>query len=370
MLVSRPVVAVLATLAPLGIATTLATLAAAARAQPPHIGPSVLAMQQPYHLGTHAVEVAIPSGALWLGAKRGTVDSNGNLTMNAVLDHYEFTATAATLVPAVQTPMTYHVDPDGQIELDIDPQNPGTELLELFLDANGARLHTMRHALDEEAECIVALAKANGMGQGSLLGDYHFYTQHTELVGSAIEAFAEWGTISFDGVGTAAITGTEMSVDVTGTATTSPIAASESYTVAGDGTMTLDSGVGAVAADGSVFFLVLTQLASKEVGLVIGVKAGASYDHRNITGRYSTQGLELGMRTFPTLGNAAFRFAIIDGRGGAAGAAGAGAVDVGLPIPSVPGLAGIELFAQALALDPGGPGGVAMSSGCHCRLGP
>ncbi len=110
---------------------------------------------------------------------------------------------------------------------------------------------------------------------------------------------------------------------------------------------------------------------------------------------------ELGMRTFPTLGNANWRFAITAGLGaapaglaigfgasatglpiagglvwvdpalvvatpfvplgGTAGVNGDGSVDVALPIPASTAYAGLTLVSQAFVLDPAAPGGVAMS---------
>ncbi len=118
---------------------------------------------------------------------------------------------------------------------------------------------------------------------------------------------------------------------------------------------------------------------------------------------------ELGMRTFPTLGNAGWRFAVIDGRGGAAtivaigfgsgppsgtplaggllfvdpvqivatpfvvlsgptGVPGIGLADLPVAIPSQPGFAGVRLYAQALVLDAAAPGTVAMSRGFEAVL--
>lgn len=111
---------------------------------------------------------------------------------------------------------------------------------------------------------------------------------------------------------------------------------------------------------------------------------------------------ELGMRTFPTLGNANWRFAITDGLsgapavlalgfvpapgipfaggllwldptrivaspflvlGGPPGIPGGGSVDVPLPIPPQVQFLGPALLAQALVLDPAAPATIAMSRG-------
>ncbi|MDG2263268.1 MAG: hypothetical protein P8N50_13130, partial [Actinomycetota bacterium] len=117
---------------------------------------------------------------------------------------------------------------------------------------------------------------------------------------------------------------------------------------------------------------------------------------------------ELGMRGFPTVGNAAWSWAIIEGIGGAGallpigfaaspigiplsggqlwldpgqivatnlivlggtpGAAGAGSADIALPIPNQASVAGVDLFTQAFILDNAAPGGVSMSRGFFIEI--
>lgn len=54
--------------------------------------------------------------------------------------------------------------------------------------------------------------------------------------------------------------------------------------------------------------------------------------------------------------------------GGSPGVAGAGSGQTALPLPNLPSFAGLELFAQAVVLDPGSAGGFAMSSGFRAEL--
>jgi hypothetical protein len=151
------------------------------------------------------------------------------------------------------------------------------------------------------------------------------------------------------------------------------------------------------------------------VGRVIEPQSNLRFGMRQVpisepfgTGTSGTSGIvpAIGMSTFPQLGNANWALTVADTIGGSlavmainfgslpgapalggqiwvnpigaytplivlagsAGVAGAGSGQTTLPLPSLPILAGQELFAQALVLDAGSAGGFAMSSGFRAEL--
>ena len=514
---------------PLAPLVVLLAVCSPALGQSSQIGPSVLDLTRDYHVGLYSASIDVPGGAVHLFAQRG----GGGLhlgtggTVAGALDSYEWSGAGGTFTPNDPLAGTYFVAPDGRIEFDLDPQNPGTELFEAWMAPDGEAFHMARYELDSEAVSLLALAKSSGHTNASLAGTYRICAQRLELATGGYETTAEHGTVVFDGVGGAVFTGTEMFVATNGIATTTPASGSASYVVAADGALSLAGGVdgvGAIDATGDVFFFVTASATSSEVGMTIGVRvaqnsnlaafdgiytyhaqghelgtsaglprtvtdvgrltltatapttggyqfdgktyygdaAGQSFAWRTVvgpdtfanpgvvtliggppielvfsaSGRYAvgravdnradlwfalrgtaecsdygsaTAGSgsiepELGMRTFPTLGNSGWRFAVTDGLGGApavlalgfsqgpwwgipfaggllmldpsqiavapfvvlggpTGTPGAGAVDVPLAVPAHPSYAGMTLFAQALVLDAGAPGSVAMSRG-------
>ncbi|MCA8954398.1 MAG: hypothetical protein KDE27_33135 [Planctomycetes bacterium] len=489
------------------------------------VGPSVLDLQRAYHVGTYGAAVDAPSGAVQLVAQQGTIAFALGGGLTGALDTWEWDSAGGTFTPNDPLAGTYHVLPRGIVVLDLDPSNPGTDVVAPYIDPAGEVVHIARYDASPEGLSVLALAKSTGQSNASLNGTYRFYGQRMELNGASYQTTSERGTATFDGLGGVTFAGTELFVASSGAATTSSIGGSGPYSVAADGALLLAGEPGGISSNGELLLKVTGSLTSSEVGLTIAVRTGSSYDLRNLAGRYHLHGQshelgtalgrpnsvtdigvvtiaaasantgtwsiagqtaesnplgqtlnpfvasgaavlvsngvvtltsatgsfelafaasgrfaagravlanetslfflsracdenfdygsatagsggiepELGMRTFPTLGNAGWRFAIVDGRGaapailsigfgrapagipfaggllwldparivaspfvvlgGSAGTAGAGGVDVGLPIPSAVSYDGVKLFSQAFVLDPLAPAGVAMSRG-------
>ncbi len=499
-----------------------ALIAAPLAAQSVLVGPSVLDLQRSYHVGIYELKIEVPSGALRVVAEHGDLDFTAAGTMTGSLDIWEWNAQGGTFTPNEMIAGNYGVGPSGMIEVDLDPSNPGTDVLQMFIAPDGDVMHISRYDLDPEAFGIFAVAKSTGQSNASMNGDYNFYGQGISIAGGVVETYADWGVATFDGAGNATINGTSMEVASNGTVTTGTNTGTVPYAVAPDGELVLDGIPGGLSPTGELLFLADGSTTNPEVGLVLGVRVGGNYDLNDLAGKYSLTGMsvelgtspsqpltvtdvgelvitassptsgtwsaegitvdgnafglsfgtlsasgpvqlapngvatlsfpttgfielafsdsgryaagridgndtnlffavrscpcepfgtdtagsggiapELGMRTFPTLGNSNWSFAIDRGLGsapailpiafagspaglplsggllwldptrvaanpfvvlsGPAGVPGAGAVDVTIAIPATPSFEGVDLFAQALVLDPGAPQTVSFS---------
>ncbi|MCR9247104.1 MAG: hypothetical protein NXI31_18890 [bacterium] len=509
------------------VTTRLAAFAAFAAvplaAQGP-IGPSVLDLNASYHVGIYSAAIDVPSGAVRLLAQFGDAGFQPTGMFAGALDTWEWTTAGGQFTPNDPFGGEYHVAPDAILELDLDPSNPGTDVIEMLFDPGAEVFHTARYELDPESLSLLALRKSTGLNNSVLNGTYRYFSQYMEFNNGQLETAADRGVMTINGAGGIAVNGVVDLFDSAGQVTQFPMVGSANYTVAPDGELTVNGFPGAVSSNGELFFILVGSQTSSEVGLTIAVRQGATLDLRDLAGRYGVHGQghllgglggpenftdlgglelraatatagawaysgetvdgdatgqvigpatgagactlspatgvltmtdasgsiefafsdsgrfasgrviennsnlffalrscpensdfgtatagtggiepELGMRTFPTLGNASWRYALIEGLGGApailaigfrpaaagiplsggllwldptrivanpfvvlggpAGVGGAGAVDVPLPIPSGASFARIKLFAQALVLDGAAAGGVSMSRG-------
>lgn len=258
---------------------------------------SVLQLQTSYHIGLYAGVISSPSGALKLRAGSGQLDLQPNGSVTGMLDLIEADTTGVTSLPASPLVATYVVQPNGEAVLDLDPSNPGVELLGAWTNADGSVLHSTRQEADPDALMLFGVAASTGHSNASLVGDYHFVAQRLEFVGGTWATVSEQGTATFDGLGGGTVTGTSQNATTAGT-TTGVVSGAFTYAVASDGAMTLNGSPGGLSADGELLFVVTAE-ASGEIGMVLAVRAGTSYDFNDLAARYSLtgQGYELGLAT-------------------------------------------------------------------------
>ena len=282
----------------------LALAAAAALACPlPAQAPStsVLDLDASYYFGSYAAEIDVPSGAVLLAMERGSVDFVAAGTFSGSLDFLEWTAGGGALVSETFAG-AYRVSPEGQLLLDYDPSNPGTDVDSFYVDAEADVFHHARYEAEPYANSIVAVRKSSGQSNASLSGTYRFQAEYLELTGAALASRSEWGAAVFDGAGSVTVSGTELSVSPSGVGTTGPVTGTVPYSVAGDGELLVDGRPGAISPDGEFLFFTIGDLTSSEVGLVGAVRQGAAYNHADLAGRYSltAQAHYLGPLPLPT----------------------------------------------------------------------
>ncbi len=261
---------------------TILVLGTAAIAQS---APSVLDLQRSYHVGVYSATIAAPGGAVALLAQFGSLDLHLGGAISGAFDTWEVTPSGTVFTPNDPFAGTYFVRPDGQAVFDLDPANPGTKLIDLWIAPDGSLLHTARADADPEALAVLAVAKSSGKSVASLNGSFAYAGQHLHLVGAALETTAMWGVITFDGVGGFTAAGMEMVATAAGS-TTTPHTDVGNYTVAPDGAVTIDSDRGGMSDDGQMLFAGYAGTTGSEVGLAIAVRIGPSYDFHDLAGRY------------------------------------------------------------------------------------
>ena len=124
----------------------------------------------------------------------------------------------------------------------------------------------------------------------SLSGAYHMVGYGSTVAGD--NTFAEWGSVSFDGIGGGT---SETSVNQEG-ATFGPVNIPITYTVAGDGQMTLAfaGGLeleGAIAVGGDVLILGGATVAGDHPRMMVLVRAGAGLGNADMDGLYTWAGM-------------------------------------------------------------------------------
>ena len=258
--------------------------------------PSVLDLQRSFHVGVYSASIDVPSGAVSLFAQVGSLDMQPAGTIAGAFDTWEVTAGGTVFTPNDPFAGTYFVRPDGNAVFDLDPANPGTSLIGLWITPDGSLFHTARANSDPEALSVLAIAKSSGKSVASLNGTFHVRGQFLRLVGGALATTASWGVATFDGAGNYTATGMELNTTAQGS-TTTPVLNSGTYTVAPDGAVVIGGDRGALSDDGQLVFGLFANTTSNEIGLTIAVRIGASYDFNDLAGRYGvhSQGYTLGV---------------------------------------------------------------------------
>ena len=113
------------------------------------MGASVLDLQASFHVGVYSAEIGVPGGAITPLAQHGTFNMASVGGLNGALDTWEWSTTGGVFTPNDPVSGTYHVAPDGIIEFDFHPGNPGNDVFELVIDSDGARCRGIGRGLDE-----------------------------------------------------------------------------------------------------------------------------------------------------------------------------------------------------------------------------
>lgn len=290
--------------APLLLAAAIATSGGWASGQ---TAPSVLDLQRSYHVGVYSGTIAVPGGAVSLLAQVGGLDLQPTGSLAGAFDTWEVTAGGTVFTPNDPFAGTYFVRPDGNVVFDLDPTNPGTALIGLWIAPDGSLVHTARANANPEALSVIALAKSSGKSLASLNGTFRYRGHHLRLVGNTLATTSSWGVVTFDGVGGFTANGTEMSTTAQG-ATTTPSSNSGSYTVAADGAVVIDGDRGGMSDDGQLVFGLFASATGSEVGLTIAVRTGAAYDFNDLNGRYGVHGQGYTLGAGPTLPRSTTQF--------------------------------------------------------------
>jgi hypothetical protein len=334
---------------------------------------------------------------------QATFDGAGTITFAGTAQ--SASASGTTSMPIFGSD-TYTVAPDGAITIG------GADGA---VSGDGELLFAVTsEPLSGEVGMLIAVRSGTAYDFNDLAGRYSLQAQgYTLGTGPGLpRTTTNFGEIEFAATGTTTGTWTVNGVTVDGTAqnlTLNALGGSGTATLSPNGMMTLTSpgGVIELGVSGDHRWFAGRAVGSN-TNLMFGMRQcteAAAYG----TGTPGTGGAEpaLGMKTFPVLGNANWRYAIAEGVGGGIGivaigfgalpgvpalggtiwidpgtvgytalivlsgppgAAGAGYAETGVPIPANPGLAGVQLFAQALILDAAAPAGFAMSSGFRAGI--
>lgn len=196
---------------------------------------------------------------------------------------------------AVSGSGSYSVDADGRMALDIGPS--GSVLA-------GGSTFILTSTSGDVVEMGMGVRQSGAFGNASLSGGYAVakYSsdanarplgtigldiRKTPFSGTfdvpfpAIAFSAERGTLTFNGAGAYAWSGTRNRGGVS-----SAVSGSGSYAVAADGTLTLDTGLtGNVLAGGSTFVLAMASGQPTEVG--VGLKQGGTFGNESLGGTYA-----------------------------------------------------------------------------------
>ena len=190
---------------------------------------------------------------------------------------------------------TYNVDPDGRLVLDIGPV--GNVLA-------GGGTFVLTSPTGDVVELGVGVRIGGAYGNASLSGSYgvaHYYsdatagplstialdisrTPYSDTVNVPFPSYAftaELWSASFDGAGNYSWTGTRNRGGVP-----SPAAGGGTYSVGGDGSLTLDNGLtGHLQSGGSSFILAAASGQPIEIGF--GLRTGGAFSDASLGGTYA-----------------------------------------------------------------------------------
>lgn len=236
------------------------------------------------------VSPTVPFPAYAFATEMGTItfDGAGNYSWSG-------TRSNAGTPTAVGGSGLYTVSPDGTLALDIGPV--GSVLA-------GGSTFVLTSTSGAVVEVGAGVKISGTFANASLSGSYgvaHYYsdatagplnritldvsaTPYSETVNVPFPAYAfntELRTTTFDGAGNYTWSGTRNRGGVT-----SDVTGSGTYSVAGDGTLTLDSRLtGNLLAGGSTF--ILTSPAGEPLEVGFGVKTGGTFSDASLGGTYS-----------------------------------------------------------------------------------
>ncbi len=237
-------------------------------------------------LGT--VPVPFPQYAFATELGTITFDGAGNYSWSGIRNN------GGTPI-AVSGSGTYSVDADGRLALDIGPA--GNVLA-------GGSTFVLTSLSGAVVEMGVGVKLGSGYSNASLIGSYgvaHYYsdatagplntitldvrrTPYSSTVTVPFPAYAfntERRAATFDGAGNYSWSGTRNRGGVV-----SAVSGNGTYAVAGDGTLTLDSGLtGHLLAGGGTFVLAATSGQPMEIG--VGLRRGGSFSAASLGGTYA-----------------------------------------------------------------------------------
>jgi hypothetical protein len=234
------------------------------------------------------VDVRFPRFAF--ASELGTIafDGAGNYSWSGIRNN-------AGTPSAVSGSGIYSVRPDGTLALDIGPV--GNVLA-------GGSTFVLTSTSGEVVEMGAGVKIGGAYGNSSLSGSYgvaHYYSEATagplstitldvartpfmETVEVPFPAYAfntELRTTTFDGGGNYTWSGTRNRGGVS-----SAVAGSGTYSIAGDGTLTLSTGLtGHLLAGGSTF--ILTAASGQPIEIGVGLKRGGTFSNASLGGTYA-----------------------------------------------------------------------------------
>lgn len=216
----------------------------------------------------------------------GTINANGvNEAFGSISTNYQGVLSTSSY----QTLGTYAVEEDRRFTMESEYAGLDHELGGMS-EAGDLGILAMVTSTAYPLVRVFGRRDAVAHDLASLTGAYHMVAYGATVGGD--NTFAEWGSVTFDGAGGGT---SETSVNQEG-ATLGPVNIPVTYTVAGDGAMTLAfaGGLaleGAIAVGGDVLILGGAAVAGDHPRMVVLVRAGAGLGNADFDGRYAWAGL-------------------------------------------------------------------------------
>ncbi len=264
--------------------------------------PSVLDLDKTYHHGELITRVPLTSSGqpTEVRASRGTATLLPDHTFTYTSTLQRVFSTGATSLGPDNYAGEYQVTPRGRLNLDLDLANPRTDVFELNIDPQGTMMVGTRFDASDESRASIWLETSTGQSNAALNGSYRLIENLFTVDASGLTTISVDSTIVFDGAGNFTATGTEELIDPNGVSTTSAAGGSGTYSISADGTLTVGpEAIGAVSANGEVFFIATYEAGSTEVGLMIGVEESAVSDLAEIDDLFSLVAHEIESSTDP-----------------------------------------------------------------------
>ncbi|QDU86524.1 hypothetical protein Pla163_36750 [Planctomycetes bacterium Pla163] len=191
----------------------------------------------------------------------------------------------------------YSLSAAGDVVLDLDPGNPGTNIARLVL-SHDRELLLFDHGpeLDFEgslgrAEFVIGIRGGVASTNAALQGDYVYGQIDTATGSTAIQTTARWGAFTFDGSG--GWTGSvETATSLGGGAVTPPTSLTPgTYGVAANGALQMSGGytIGALSQSGRVGFVLFTESSTTSLRVLLKRSPAASTDA--LVGRWAYSSL-------------------------------------------------------------------------------
>ncbi|MEM7204432.1 MAG: hypothetical protein AAF628_29500 [Planctomycetota bacterium] len=225
----------------------------------------------------------------------GTVTLQPNGTFGgSITDDIVCAGAAPTLSYGETIQGIYSVGADALLTFDLNPAMPGIDTAAGYLRGDTSVVVLGREsAVSVDAFSQIAIAMSSGQSAAALSGAYHVARLVYRNDASGYTQESDIGVASFNGVGGFTEGGTRHAMPLGGAATTAPYAASGSYAVAADGTLTVQGATGALSADGEVFFW--GQRNGAAIELTVGVRRGSGHTAPRMAGAWGAADLESGV---------------------------------------------------------------------------